>query len=180
VLGTVPRVTEWRLFLVFLEVGSVLYGSGYVLLAFLQRRLVDGLGWITTQQLLDAVAVGQITPGPVFTTATFIGWQIDGAVGAAVATVGIFAPSFALVALLGRLVPWMQRRPLAKAFLDGVTATSLGLMAGVLVDLADTALNDVLTITMAVIAATILVVSRVNSSWLVGAGALVGVIHAIV
>ncbi|MGD9996455.1 MAG: chromate efflux transporter [Ilumatobacteraceae bacterium] len=180
VLGTVPRVTEWRLFLVFLEVGSVLYGSGYVLLAFLQRRLVDGLGWITTQQLLDAVAVGQITPGPVFTTATFIGWQIDGAVGAAVATVGIFAPSFALVALLGRLVPWMQRRPLAKAFLDGVTAASLGLMAGVLVDLADTALNDVLTITMAAIAAAILVLSRVNSSWLVGAGALVGVIHAIV
>ena len=137
------RVTLWRLFVAFLEVGSVLYGSGYVLLALLQRNLVDDLGWITSQQLLDAVAVGQITPGPVFTTATFIGWQVDGIGGAAVATFGIFLPSFVFVALLGRIVPWMHSRPTAKAFLDGVTAAALGLMAGVLAHLVDTAITDV-------------------------------------
>ena len=145
------RVTVWRLFLVFLEIGSVLYGSGYVLLAFLQRILVDDLGWITSQQLLDAIAVGQITPGPVFTTATFIGWQVDGVVGAAAATAGIFLPSFVFVALLGRVVTWMRNRPAAKAFLGGVTAASLGLIGGVLVELVDTAITDVFTavITMA-------------------------------
>jgi chromate transporter len=179
-LVAASRVTQWRLFVVFLELGSVVYGSGYVLVAFLQRRLVDGLGWITTQQLLDAVAVGQITPGPVFTTATFIGWQVGGVAGAAVATVGIFLPSFLFVGLLGRLVPWMQRRPLAKAFLEGVTAASLGLMGGVLIDLADTALVDVWTVTIALVAIVIVASGRLNSTVLVGAGLLVGVAHAVV
>ena len=172
-------VTLWRLFLVFLEIGSVLYGSGYVLVAFLQRMLVDDLGWLTSQQVLDAVAVGQVTPGPVFTTATFVGWQIAGPAGAAVATVGIFAPSFVFVALLGRLVPWMRVRPTAKAFLDGVTVASLGLMAGVLVELADTALTDVLTVAVALAALAVLVRGRLNSAWLVGAGVLIGVLHAV-
>ena len=135
-------VSLWRLGLVFLEIGSVLYGSGYVLLAFLQRHLVDDLGWLTGQQLLDAVAVGQFTPGPVFTTATFVGWQVHGIAGAAIATIAIFAPSFVFVGFLGRIVPWMRRRPVARAFLSGVTVASLGLMAGVLVQLADDALTD--------------------------------------
>jgi len=174
------RVTLWRLFVVFLEIGSILYGSGYVLLAFLQRSVVDGLGWITSQQLLDGIAVGQITPGPVFTTATFIGWQIDGATGAAVATAGIFLPSFVFVAFLGRIVPWMQRRPVAKAFLAGVTAASLGLMAGVLVDLTDTAVTDALTLVVAVAALVVLVRTKLNSAWLVGGGVVIGFVHALV
>jgi chromate transporter len=174
------RVTLWRLFVVFLEVGSVLYGSGYVLLAFLQRNLVDDLGWITGQQLLDAVAIGQITPGPVFTTATFIGWQVDGVGGAAVATFGIFLPSFVFVALLGRIVPWIRSRPTAKAFLDGVTAASLGLMGGVLSQLVDTAITDVLTGIIAVTALAVLVRTRFNSAWLIGLGVIIGLVHLVV
>jgi chromate transporter len=171
-------VTLWRLFLVFLEIGSVLYGSGYVLLAFLESRLVDDLGWLTSQQLLDAVAVGQITPGPVFTTATFVGWQIEGAPGAAVATVGIFLPSFVFVALLGRIVPWMRQRPNARAFLTGLTVASLGLMAGVLVELAGTALVDVPTVLIALAALGLLLWTGLNSAWLIGGGVAAGLLHA--
>lgn len=180
VVAAASPVSLWRLFLVFLEIGSVLYGSGYVLLAFLQRHLVDGLGWISEQQLLDALAIGQVTPGPVFTTATFIGWQIDGPLGAAAATVGIFAPSFAFVAVLGRLVPWIRRRPTAATFLDGVTLGSLGLMGGVLVRLADVALVDVVTVAAAVLALAVLLRTKVNSAWLVGAGVVLGLVYGIV
>jgi chromate transporter len=175
-----PPVSLARLFAVFLEVGSVLYGSGYVLLAFLQRHLVDDLGWLTSRQLLDAVAVGQVTPGPVFTTATFVGWQIDGAAGAAVATVGIFLPSFLLVAALGRIVPWMQARPTARAFLTGVTCASLGLMAGVLVQLGDAAFTDPFTVAVGVAALAVLIRFRINSVWLVAAGLAIGAAHALV
>jgi chromate transporter len=168
-----------RLFFIFLEIGSVLYGSGYVLLAFLQRSLVDQYGWLTTKQLLDAVAVGQVTPGPVFTTATFVGWQIDGAAGAAVATLGIFLPSFLFVALLGRIVPWMRARPSARAFLTGLTAASLGLMAGVLTDLTDSAITGAVTLAIAVVALGVLIRTKINSAWLIGAGVLIGAIHAI-
>jgi chromate transporter len=173
------RVSLGRLFLVFLEIGSVLYGSGYVLLAFLQGNLVNDLGWLTDQQLLDAVAVGQVTPGPVFTTATFVGWQIDGLAGAAVATIGIFLPSFLFVAALSPIVRWMQRTPMARAFLDGVIAASLGLMGGVLVELADTALTDVLTVVVALTALIVLIRTRIGSVWLIGAGLLIGAIHAV-
>ena len=172
-------VSLWRLGLVFLEIGSVLYGSGYVLLAFLQRHLVDDLGWLTGQQLLDAVAVGQFTPGPVFTTATFVGWQVHGIAGAAIATVAIFAPSFVFVGLLGRIVPWMRRRPAARAFLSGVTVASLGLMAGVLVQLADDALTDVVTVVVAAVALVVLVRTKLNSAWLVGVGVAIGVVHTL-
>jgi chromate transporter len=172
-------VTLWRLFLVFLEIGSVLYGSGYVLVAFLQSHLVDRYGWLTSEQVLDAVTVGQITPGPVFTTATFVGWQVRGPWGAAVATVGIFLPAFVFVALLGRIVPWMRARPVAAAFLGGVTTASLGLMAGVLVQLTGDAVVDVVTALVALVALAVLVATRVNTMWLVGAGALVGVAHAL-
>lgn len=172
-------VSLWRLFAVFAEIGSILYGSGYVLLAFLQRNLVDDLGWLTSHQLLDAVAVGQVTPGPVFTTATFVGWQIGGPAGAAVATVGIFAPSFALVALLGRIVPWMRARPTARAFLTGVTAASLGLMAGVVIDLTDVAITDGLTIAVALVALGVLIGTTTSSAWLIGGGAAVGLAHAV-
>jgi chromate transporter len=168
-----------RLFLVFLEIGSVLYGSGYVLLAFLQRNLVDGLGWITQRQLLDAVTVGQITPGPVFSTATFIGWQIKGPAGAAVATLGIFAPSFLLVAALGPIVAWVRRHTTARAVLDGVTMASLGLMAGVLVDLFDAAISDTASAAIALGALVVLVRTRLGSVWLVAGGVIIGGVHAL-
>jgi chromate transporter len=179
-VGAAPGRSLGRLFLVFLEIGSVLYGSGYVLLAFLQRNLVDDLGWVSSEQLLDAVTVGQITPGPVFTTATFLGWQIDGPAGAVVATVGIFLPSFVLVALLGPIVRWMRARPAATAFLGGVTAASLGLMAGVLVELTDVALVDGLSIVVAAAALLALVRGALGTTWLVVAGAVIGVVHAAV
>src|SRR5204862_6515785 len=112
----------WPMFLVFLKIGSVLFGSGYVLLAFLRADLVQRLGWLTEQQLLDATAVGQVTPGPVFTTATFVGYLLGGVTGAGVATLGIFLPAFVFVALSGPLVPRLRRSPVAGAVLDGVNA----------------------------------------------------------
>jgi chromate transporter len=171
--GAAP-VSLRRLFLIFLEIGSVLYGSGYVLLAYLQRHLVDRTGWLTDQQLLDSIAVGQVTPGPLFTTATFVGWQIDGPAGAALATLGIFLPSFVFVALLQRIVPWMRARPVAGAFLRGVTIGSLGLMAGVLVDLADAALTDAVTVVISIAALAVLIRTSLNSAWLIGVGLLIG------
>lgn len=149
------------------------------MLAFLQRNLVDQHGWLTSQQLLDAVAVGQVTPGPVFTTATFVGWQIDGVAGAAVATLGIFLPSFVFVAMLGRIVPWLRARPTARAFLNGLTAASLGLMAGVLIDLTDTAITDAVTVVVALAALAVLIRTKINSAWLIGAGMVIGVVHAL-
>lgn len=170
----------WRLLLVFLEIGSILYGSGYVLLAYLQRNLVTDLGWLSEHELLDAVSVGQLTPGPVFTTATFVGWQIDGWAGAAVATVGIFAPSFLFVALLGRIVPWMRAHATARAFLDGVVAASLGMMAGVLVELVDEAISDLVTAAVAAGALALLMATRLNSAWLIGGGLAVGLAHRVI
>lgn len=172
--------TLLRLFLVFVEVGSVLYGSGYVLVAFLDNRLVTDHGYLTAQQLLDAVAVGQITPGPVFTTATFIGWQILGVAGAALATIGIFGPSFVFVALLDRFMRWIDARPAARSFLHGITVGSLGLMAGVLVRLADDALVDWFTWIVAIVTLVLLVVTRIGAAWLVPAGVLIGIVQTLV
>jgi chromate transporter len=158
----------------FLKVGSILYGSGYVLLAFLRSDLVERLGWLTDAQLLDAVAVGQVTPGPVFTTATFVGWILAGPAGAALATVGIFLPSFVFVALSGPLVPRLRRSALAGAFLDGVTVASLGLMALVTAQLARDALASPVAWAVAGTAALLLFRFRVNSAWLVLGGAAAG------
>jgi chromate transporter len=180
VAGSSGDAPLWRVFLVFVEIGSVLYGSGYVLLAFLEQNFVDELGWLTEQQILDAVAVGQVTPGPLFSTATFVGWQLAGPAGAAVATIGIFLPSFLFVALLARIVPWVQRHPVARAALDGITAASLGLMAAVLVELAGSALTDVLTVVIAFVALALLVFTRVGTAPLIGGGLLIGLIHAAV
>ncbi|MER3456729.1 MAG: chromate transporter [candidate division GAL15 bacterium] len=163
------------LFDIFLKIGSVLYGSGYVLLAFLRRDLVERLGWLTDRQLLDAVAVGQFTPGPLFTTATFVGYLLAGPAGAVVATVGIFLPSFVFVAAVQPLAPRLRRSPWASAILDGVNLTSLALMAGVAVQLAQTALTDAFTVSLAVGAVGMLVRFRVNSAWLVAAAALLAV-----
>lgn len=167
-------VSLTQLFLVFLKVGALLYGSGYVLLAFLHNDLVVQLGWLTDQQLLDAVAVGQFTPGPVFTTATFVGYVLAGLPGALVATIGIFLPSFVFVALLGRLVPAMRRSPWTAALLDGINVAALGLMAGVTWQLGNAAIFDWLTALLAVSAVAVLFRFRINSAWLVLAGGLVG------
>jgi chromate transporter len=162
------------LFLFFLKVGAVLYGSGYVLLAFLQADLVDRLHWLTQSQLLDAIAIGQVTPGPVFTTATFIGYLLGGTIGSVVATVGIFLPSFVFVAASRPLIPRIRRSRVAGAFLDGVNVGALALMAAVTLQLSRAALVDITTVLIGAISALLLLYSRINSVWLILAAGLIG------
>jgi chromate transporter len=166
----------WRLFLIFLKIGSVLYGSGYVLLAFLRADLVERRGWLSDQQLLDAVAVGQFTPGPVFTTATFIGYLVGSWAGAIVATIGIFLPSFLFVALTNRWIPRLRSSSWAGAALDGVNVASLALMAAVTAQLGRAALIDPLTILLCFLAGLALLRTKINSAWLVLAGGAVGLV----
>jgi chromate transporter len=162
------------LFLFFVKVGAVLFGSGYVLLAFLRADLVDRWRWLTEAQLLDAIVVGQMTPGPVFTTATFIGYVLGGTSGALVATCGIFLPAFLFVALSGPLVPRLRRSPTAGAFLDGVNVASLALMAVVTWHLGWAAVVDIPTATLALVSAVLLMRFRLNTVWLVLGGGLIG------
>ena len=172
-----PRATTLSvlpLFLFFLKVGSVLFGSGYVLIAFLRNDLVQRWGWLSEAQLLDAVAVGQITPGPVFTTATFIGYVVAGTPGAIAATVGIFLPAFFFVAVSSPLIPRLRRSTVMAAFLDGLNAASVALMAVVTWQLGRAALVDVPTVLLAVVSAIVLWRFRVNSAWLVLGGAAAG------
>jgi chromate transporter len=164
------------MFLIFVKIGAVLFGSGYVLLAFLRADFVDRLGWLTEQQLLDAVALGQVTPGPVFTTATFIGYVLGGPAGGLVATVGIFLPAFVFVALSGPLVPMLRRSKAAGAMLDGVNIGSLALMSVVSWQLGRTAIVDPLTVGLALASWFALVKYRVNSALLIALGAAVGVV----
>lgn len=162
------------LFLTFLKIGAVLYGSGYVLLAFLRHDFVNRLGWLTDRQLLDAIAVGQVTPGPVFTSATFIGYLVAGVPGAALGTLAIFLPSFVFVALSHPLIPRIRSSPRTAALLDGVNVAALGLMAAVTIELARAAVVDWLTAVLAVGAAVLLIRFRVGSMWLILAGAIAG------
>ena len=173
--ASVTAVGLWPLFLFFLKAGSVLFGSGYVLVAFLRGDLVERLHWLTESQLLDAVAVGQVTPGPVFTTATFIGYVLSGVQGAALATIGIFLPAFVFVAISGPLVPRIRRSKIARAVLDGVNVASVALMAAVTIQLGRTAIIDVPTAILAAVGAIILIKWRPNSAWLVLGAAIVGV-----
>jgi chromate transporter len=166
----------WPLFLVFLRIGSIVFGSGYVLLAFLRADLVVHRAWVTDAQLVDAVAIGQVTPGPVFTTATFLGYLLHGPAGALVATMGIFLPAFILVAVSGPLIPLIRRSATAGAFLDGVNVASLALMAAVSYQLGRSAIVDWLTIGLAIAAAVLLLRYRINSAWLVLGGAIIGVV----
>lgn len=165
-----------QLFWHLLKIGSVLYGSGYVLLAFLEGDFVDRLGWLTDQQLLDAVAVGQVTPGPVFTTATFLGYLVAGPAGAFVATVAIFLPSFVLVGLLTRITDRLRASPWTGALLDGVNAASLALMAGVSLQLAGSAVADGVTLAIFGVTLGLLLRTGLNSGWLVLFGAVAGVV----
>jgi chromate transporter len=162
------------LFFTFLKIGAVIYGSGYVLLAFLRADLVTRLGWLTDQQLLDAVAVGQVTPGPLFTTATFIGYLLGGLPGALLATLGIFLPSFVFVAASNPFIPRLRRSAWAGSFLDGVNAASLGLMASVSWRLGRASLVDLPTVIIALATLGILLRTKINSAWLILGGGLIG------
>lgn len=166
------------LFLTFLKIGSVLYGSGYVLLAFLRADFVLRLGWLTDQQLLDAVAIGQVTPGPLFTAATFIGYLLGGIPGALLATIGIFLPSFIFVAISNPLIPKIRGSTWAGSLLDGVNAAALGLMASVTLQLAVSSLTDVFTIFLAIISLYLLLRYKINSTWLIAGGAIAGFISS--
>ena len=164
------------LFLTFLKIGATLYGSGYVLLAFLRDDFVTRLRWLTDRQLLDAIAVGQFTPGPVFTTATFIGYLTGGWTGAVVATVGIFLPSFVFVVAVYPFVPRLRASPWTAAFLDGANAAALGLMMAVAWQLGTTSIVDPFTAALALAAVLVLIRFQVNSAWLVLGGAAAGLI----
>lgn len=162
------------LFLTFLKIGAVLYGSGYVLLAFLHADFVSRLGWLTEKQLLDAIAIGQVTPGPVFTSATFIGYLLGGVPGAVLGTLGIFLPSFVFVALSSRAIPRLRSSVWLASLLDGVNVSSLGLMAGVTFQLSVSSFQGLASILIFLLSGILLVRYRVNTTWLILAGALVG------
>ena len=161
---------------VFLKIGIAVFGSGYVLLAFLRAEFVDRLGWLSERQLLDAVAAGQITPGPVFTTATFVGYLLDGVRGASVATAAVFAPAFLLVGASGVLIPRLRRSALAAAVFDLVNVASLALMTVAALQLARAAVVDGTTAVMAAIALLLLVRYRMNPAWLIAGGAVIGLV----
>ncbi len=169
-------ITLSSIFLVFLKVGFVVFGSGYVLLAFLRTDLVLHRAWLTDSQLVDAVAVGQVTPGPVFTTATFIGYILAGMRGATVATIGVFLPAFILVALSGPIIFSIRKSKIAGAFLDGVNVASLALMAAVSWQLARASIIDIKTAALAAVSLALLLRFRVNSAWLVLGGAIIGLL----
>jgi chromate transporter len=164
------------IFLVFAKIGSVLFGSGYVLLAFMRTDLVERRHWLTEAQLLDAIAIGQLTPGPVFTTATFVGYLLERWAGAAAATAGIFLPAFVFVALSGLVVPKLRASTKAGPFLDGVNIASLALMAVVTIHLGRASVVDVPTALIALVSAALLIAWRVSSVYLILGGGLAGLL----
>jgi chromate transporter len=178
-LMLVPVPGLWQIGVAFLKVGALLFGSGYVLLAFLENDLVRNFHWLTERQLLDAIAIGQVTPGPVFTTATFVGYLLSGWDGALVATVAIFLPSFLLVALTHNLVARIRASRWASAALDGVNAAAVGLLAGVLVIFARGVFTDGWAIPVAVAASIVAMGTKVNAVWLVAAGGVLGLLRTL-
>ena len=168
-----------QLFLTFLKIGAVLYGSGYVLLAFLRADFVVRFGWLTDQQLMDAIAIGQVTPGPVFTTATFIGFVLGGIPGALLATLAIFLPSFIFVAISNPLIPRIRNSAWVSGLLDGVNVASLGLMAAVTWQLGRASLIGPLTILIALSSFVFLIWFKVNSTWLIAGGGLIGLLSSV-
>ena len=180
-IGATSQVSLWKLGLSFLKIGSILFGGGYVLLSFVQGELVEGYGWLTQQQLLDAIAIGQLTPGPILSTATFIGYVIAGVPGAVVATVGIFLPSFIWVVALNPLIPYLRRSKWSSAFLDAVNVSALALMAVVTLQLAISTLGrstapyiDIWAVLIAIASAVLAIRFHVNAAWLVLGGAAIG------
>ncbi len=175
--ATAASVSLGQLFLTFLKIGSILYGSGYVLVAFMRADFVERFGWLTEAQLLDAIAVGQVTPGPVLSTATFVGYVLGSWEGAVLATVGIFLPSFFFVAVTSPIIPHLRRSLWAGALLDGVNVAALALMAGVTWQLGREAIVDPLTAVLAVVGAGLLLRFNLNSVWLVLLGGGVGFVY---
>ncbi len=179
----VNQLEQWlndhlvQLTLFFIRVGALLFGSGMVLYAFIQRDVVMGFGWLSQQQLLDAIAVGQMTPGPVMTSATFIGYQVSGIGGALVSTIGIFLPSFLIIALIGRWIPRWRRIPRVQAFLGGVNAAVVALILSVNIQLAPSAIIDIWTATLFILGLLLLLRFKLDTLWLIGGGAICGLIH---
>jgi chromate transporter len=167
------------LFFTFLKIGTVLYGSGYVLLAFMRADFVTRLGWLSDQQLIDAIAIGQVTPGPVFTTATFVGYILGGTPGALLATLGIFLPSFIFVAISNPIIPKLRNSSWVSGLLDGVNISSLGLMGAVTLELGRASLIDPFTIIIALVSIALLIRFRINSTWLIVGGALIGLVSIV-
>jgi chromate transporter len=176
--GIVATAGLWPIFLVFLKIGAIVFRSGYVLLVFLRADLVQRLGWLTERQLLDAVAVGQVTPGPVFTTATFLGYLLHGTSGAAVATIGVFVPAFVLVAVSAPLIPKIRASRVAAAALDGINVASLALMSVVTWQLGRSTLTDAAAVAVAAVSAvTLFLFPRLNSAWLIAGAGLLGAVR---
>lgn len=172
--ATSVSISDWKLFLMFLKIGAILYGSGYVLFAFLDAELVTK-GLLTKQELIDAIAVGQFTPGPVFSSATFIGWQIGGLMGAVAATVGIFLPSFLFVTFLNPLIPKLRKSKVMSAFLDTVNVTSIAIILAVVVEMSRETLPDWRMIVIAVISfAVTFYFKKLNTAFIVIGGAALG------
>jgi chromate transporter len=183
----VAQVSLWDIFWYFLKIGSVLFGSGYVLISYIQQDVVNGFGWLSTRQLLDAIAIGQITPGPVSTTTAVVGYIIAGLPGAIAATVGIFLPSFVLVILTAPLIPKMRQNRFLSAFLSGVNAGVIAAIFATLIDLAGAALRTLdgsawspVSIGVAVVALVLLIRYRLNPTWLILAGGLIGLSTSVV
>jgi chromate transporter len=170
----IGNASLWKLSLFFLKIGAVLYGSGYVLVAFIEDGLVKDTAWLTNQQLLDAIAIGQFTPGPVLSTATFIGYLISGVPGAALSTIAIFLPSFVYMLILYPIFPKLRESAKMSAFLDAVNISAVGLMAAVTLRLATTTLFDWRAILIAVAAIIGGMRFRLNAAWLVLGGAFMG------
>jgi len=170
----IAGVSLWKLGLFFLKVGSVLYGSGYVLVAFLEGGLVRDYGWLSHQQLLDAIAIGQLTPGPVLSAATFVGYVISGPMGALVSTIAIFLPSFIFILLLNPVIPRLRASKVMSAFLDAVNISAVGLMASVVISLAGQVMTDWRGIAIAGVAAIAGMHFRLNNAWLIAGGAALG------
>jgi chromate transporter len=172
--AAVAGVSLWKLGLFFLKTGSVLYGSGYVLVAFLEGGLVRDYGWLSHQQLLDAIAIGQFTPGPVLSAATFVGYVISGPPGALVSTIAIFLPSFLFVLILNPVIPRLRASKVMSAFLDAINISAVGLMASVVISLAGQVITDWRGIAIAVVAAVAGIHFRINNAWLIAGGAVLG------
>ena len=164
------------LFVSFLKIGSVLFGSGYVLLALMRAEFVTRLGWLTESQVLDAIAIGQLTPGPLFASATFVGYVTMGHGGALAATVGIFLPAFCFVALSGQLVPMLRRSPTASAVLDGVNVGSLALLVTVVISMMPAVATSGVRVASFLVALVLLLRATLSAGWLLTGGAVIGVV----
>jgi chromate transporter len=171
------RLVQLGLF--FLKVGALIFGSGMVLFAFIQRDVVNNYGWLTQQQLIDAIAVGQMTPGPVLSTATFIGFLVSGWQGAIIATIAVFLPSFIIIILIGPIIPRLRKSPTAQAFLKGVNAGVVALILTVSLTLFKSAIIDLWTILIMIVGLFVLLRFKIDSFWLVLGGALIGLVHFI-